>query len=326
MPETILTIGDPHFQVSNLPIIDDYIESVLTVLKEHKVTLCVILGDLLHTHEKVHAMVQNKAIDFVQKVSSNCPTIVIVGNHDMINNSQFLTENHWMNVMKPYTGIEIVDKGLVLPTDIGDLYFCPYVYPGRFIEALNTISPDWCNARMIFAHQEINGCKSGAYEMTGGDEWKEEYPYLVSGHIHDRQRLGPNMFYPGSSMQHAFGESASKTVTVWNITQDTITHTEVSLGMRRKRIIRLDLQGIEEYVPPGNEDIRINVKATPAEIKRFKKSKKYKSLIDQKVKIMFKPITEETCTPVDNELPFDTLLRKECEKDSELSTLYKTYF
>ena len=41
-------------------------------------------------------------------------TYILVGNHDMINNQQFLTDNHWMNGLKQWDNIVIVDHPVQL--------------------------------------------------------------------------------------------------------------------------------------------------------------------------------------------------------------------
>ena len=35
---------------------------------------------------------------------------VLVGNHDYINNSQYLSGNHWMTVFKGWENVKVVDK------------------------------------------------------------------------------------------------------------------------------------------------------------------------------------------------------------------------
>ena len=41
-------------------------------------------------------------------------TYILVGNHDLINNQQFLSTNHWMNALKDWPNIFIVDKPTTL--------------------------------------------------------------------------------------------------------------------------------------------------------------------------------------------------------------------
>ena len=64
----ILAIGDPHFQVSNILEVDLFINKIEKLVKDEKPDLCVILGDLLHTHERLHTTALNKAYEFVEKM------------------------------------------------------------------------------------------------------------------------------------------------------------------------------------------------------------------------------------------------------------------
>ena len=77
--------------------------------------------------------------------------------------------------------------------------------PGRFHEALGT--KKWTDATCIWAHQEFYGCKMGAIVSVEGDKWDLHSPLVISGHIHSKQRPQENVYYSGSAMQHAFGES-----------------------------------------------------------------------------------------------------------------------
>ena len=47
----------------------------------------------------------------------------------------------------------------------------------------------------------------GAIISVEGDKWSLKFPNVISGHIHERQIPQKNIYYPGSAMQHAFGES-----------------------------------------------------------------------------------------------------------------------
>jgi len=126
------------------------------------------------------------------------------------NNQQFLTDNHWLNCLKKWKNVVIVDRPVTETIDDELFVFCPYVFPGRFTEALNTLDIDWKNASGIFAHQEFAGCKMGAIVSVEGDKWPVDNPYVISGHIHSKQIIQENIYYTGSAMQHAFGESEKK--------------------------------------------------------------------------------------------------------------------
>ena len=63
--------------------------------------------------EKFNQPLNSWNVSNVKNMSKIAPTIVIVGNHDLINNQQFLTENHWMNAMKQWDNVTVCDDVFV---------------------------------------------------------------------------------------------------------------------------------------------------------------------------------------------------------------------
>jgi len=288
---TSIFIGDPHFQVGNIPEVDIFLEKITKLAEERKPDFIVIGGDILHTHERLHTTALNKAYELVDKMRKISYTYVLVGNHDLENNQQFLTERHWMNGMKEWENVSIVDKTICNYINNEKFVFVPYVPPGRFQDALNVLSETWSDASCIFAHQEFAGCKMGAIVSVEGDKWPEDYPEIISGHIHSRQIPQPNIYYTGSAMQHAFGESEKNIIAclTFNI-EGTYEKDEVDLCMPRKKIIYKDVKELEDYVPTETEDkVKVTVSGEYEEFKALKKTKKYKQLIKEGVKVVFKP-------------------------------------
>jgi DNA repair exonuclease SbcCD nuclease subunit len=340
---TILTIGDPHFQVTNIPDVELFIDKVRTVALLHNPTLIICLGDLLHDHEKLHTTPLNFAYAFIHAMRAIAPTVVLVGNHDYINNQQFLTENHWMNGMKewgsPHSGgapyqVTIADKVLHQTINGNHFVFCPYVPVGRFKEALNTSETDWTNATIIFAHQEFYNCNMGATVSLTGDTWDEENPMVISGHIHICQKLQSNVYYPGSSMQQSFGEADRKIVTFVTITNGAsrplIELEEINLKLPRKENIKLDIDDLDEWnIPDTNDQLKLTIEGTYDSFKTLKKTPKYKELISKGIKIALKP----TKIDRENRLPdackcdsnFHSILSElvTCEQDGYLNQVYE---
>lgn len=284
----VLCIGDPHFRVENITEIEEFMHKLIPLIKDKTPDFIVVLGDLLHTHERLHTIALNKAYEFINELRQLAKTFVLVGNHDYIQNQQFLTENHWMNGMKEWENVVIVDK----VTHHKGFVFSPYVPPGRFEEALATLTEyDWKTASCIFAHQEFFGCKMGAIISVDGDKWNEDFPLVVSGHIHSKQQPQSNIYYTGSAMQHAFGESEENIIAVIDFSTDgTYTIDEVDLELKRKRIVYMDMDRIEDFKVRGGEkdDIKISLTGNYDEFKAFKKGEVYKSLVEEGVKVVFK--------------------------------------
>ena len=329
----VIFIGDPHFQVTNINEVELFIDRITELVDKRKPDVIVIGGDLLHTHERLHTIALNKAYEFVDSMRKRTKTYVLVGNHDYIQNQQFLTDNHWMNAMKDWDNTVIVDDVIIETINNEKLVFIPYVPPGRFEEALNTKGNDWKNASCIFAHQEFYGCKMGAIISEEGDKWSLDYPYVISGHIHSRQIPQANIYYSGSAMQHAFGESENNIIACVNVCNRKYELDEVDLSLPRKKIVYMDVESVDDYIIPSetSDQIKVSISGNYNEFKSLKKTKKYKDMLNKGIKVVFKPKRLEVVEDVSKELEdervefmsiLDTIVKK--ENNTYLTDVYKT--
>lgn len=323
----VLCIGDPHFRVDNIMEIDQFISKLIPLISEKNPDFIVVLGDLLHTHERLHTIALNKAYEFINKLRAYAKTFVLVGNHDYIQNQQFLTENHWMNGMKEWENVTIVDTVVAYENFV----FCPYVPPGRFEEALNTNQLcDWQKSTCIFAHQEFYGCKMGAIISVEGDKWDENLPFIVSGHIHSKQMPQSNIYYTGSAMQHAFGESEQNIIPIFNFNKDgTYTLEEIDLELKRKKIVYMTMDSIESFSQSRcSDELKIMLSGNYDEFKAFKKGEKYKKLTQDGIKVAFKidKKVEEELEAKRSKITeggFTEILRELSSSDKEVLKLYE---
>lgn len=293
-----LVIGDPHFKHnSDVTESEEYVKNIVNIALENSPTFIVILGDILDTHEIVRVQPHNLAEKFIEGLSEIAHTYVLIGNHDYINNSQFLTTNHIFGPFKKWSNLTIVDQ--VVGVYIEDRYFVfvPYVPVGRFQEALDTLVKDgetWEFADCIFAHQEFRNCKprnkDNTFKSKVGDVWDEDYPLIISGHIHKAQNVGPNIKYPGNSQQHSYLENANKYVWIveWSENTDDETSTEpkitkIATGIKKKKAINMNVADIKgksiDYFDEYNSfHLQVNLVGTSAEFNNFKSSKLYADL------------------------------------------------
>lgn len=329
-PVSCLAIGDLHFTVSNIAQAKELITKIDKLVKQVAPTFIVLLGDTLHTHEKIHIAPLKMATKFITLLASKLPVYIIIGNHDYINNSQFLTDNHSFNSFKKIKNVVVCDKPKDKTIGGHHFVFCPYVAPGRFEEALTTTlgDSDWKSASCIFAHQEFYGCQlNPVVNSLDGDVWPEEYPTVVSGHIHDEQRLSENIYYPGSCMQCSFGEKETKIVAL--LTFDPFTIQRVNLEMKRKKIVYLDIDKANAYHAPENAIVKLVVKGQPDQFKVFRGCPDYKRLIEEGVIVSFSPVRceEHETTPVAQKnfmVIFSDMIEE--EKDSRIKGYVKEAF
>jgi DNA repair exonuclease SbcCD nuclease subunit len=294
---TILCIGDQHIQTNNLSNIDRFISKLKELIESKRPDHVVFLGDLLHHHEKVNTHCLNKAYELIEMVRLLCDDVyILVGNHDMINQVQFLTDKHWLNGMKEWEGLTVVDQTMVRILDNKKITFIPFVEPGRFVEALNTVE-GWEDSSLIFAHQEFRGCKMGAITSVTGDAWSSEYPCVISGHIHDYQRVGDNIFYPGSALQHSFADVRKKILVIVDVTRHPVGSNnsyeceEFNLDLPKKIQIQSDIDDIDNisFDDETNleDSVKLSVSGNVNDFKAFQKTSKFKELKKKGVKIAF---------------------------------------
>src|SRR5436305_10563098 len=180
-PITVLVIGDPHFKISNVCDTDLMVESIIRIATERHPDIIVVLGDILDRHENIHVSPLTRSIKFLTSLMTIAPTYALIGNHDLKNNKQFLSDEHPFTALKFLPGITIVDTTILTIIKNQTFVFVPYVPPGRFEEALNKCD-NWQTATCIFAHQEFKGAQMGAIVSTEGDSWLTSQPYVASGH------------------------------------------------------------------------------------------------------------------------------------------------
>ena len=293
----IVAIGDQHFKVDNIEEVNLYIEILTSYLRHSRPDVIILLGDLLDTHERIHTIPLNKACELVEKLRNIAKLYILVGNHDMINNKVFLEEHHWLTGLKGWLDVTVVDKVISEKFGGRKFVFCPYVYAGRFLEALNTLENDtWEDADCIFAHQEFYGCKMGAFLSEDGDKWSLDYPPVVSGHIHSNQMPQANIYYPGSSLPVAFGETTRSIYAMLTFVDGKVGYVldEMELDLPKKRIIYTSMDEINDkdldvvLRTDTKDKIKLSVSGDYVDYKIFKDTQKFKDLIDKGVKVIFK--------------------------------------
>ena len=276
----------------------------LVKIAQHiKPKFIVLLGDILHTHEKIHVSPLMGAEKLVRLMSEIAPTFVIIGNHDRPNNSTYMTNDHAFNAMKQWPNTYIVDDKVV-DANIGGyrFLFVPYVFPSLFMSTLTHEEKGVPNplerTTAIFCHQEFLNAKMGMIESRVGDPWDKNNPLIISGHIHDYDRLQPNLIYIGTPMQHGFATAGDKTVSLFTFSKinnvENWTEDRIDLGMIKKIIVYITPEQIHNYEPQEDKLIKLTIRGDTASIAAVRKLDKIKELRKMGINISFKIVKDTT--------------------------------
>lgn len=264
----IFVLGDPHFKKNNTHIFEQICSEILSIVEEKKPDLCICLGDTLDTHDRIYLRAQSMATRFFINIAEKCPLVILIGNHDRENNSDFMSNIHPFVGLECHKNIKIVYESIRENRNGFDIIYVPYVPPGKFYDALEHVDyypsqykkyPD-----IIFCHQEFKGCNMGTITSTKGDIWSTDFPVVISGHIHEYQIL-PNILYVGTFLQQNYGENENKAVMMMHLedikdpTKETfhnIQFERITLKTSPKRkTIHLTFDSLPDFnkvIPPDN--------------------------------------------------------------------------
>ncbi len=309
----LFCIGDPHIRIQDEEDVNEYLNKLEIALSNiPDLDYIIILGDILHNHETLHTESLNLAIQFFKCCKKYAKTFCLVGNHDYTNNSSFLKQNHWLNVCKEWDiNFIVIDKPETIIKRGLQFTLCPYVPDGLFLKALNEYADNWKQSQVIFSHQLLNGAKMGSIIAENIEEWEDDYPLLINGHIHSKQKVKHNFYCLGSSRYIGYGDLGKKScmlITIVNEEENEeennevspiINLKEISLGLKSKECITIILteDSIEHLLshPKLNKpnltknNTKIIFKGTQELLKSFKNTSIYKQCLQTFHKIIFKP-------------------------------------
>ena len=294
----VLVIGDLHCKTSNIR------DSLILEAKLNKllvkcpVDAIILLGDIGDYHDRMPLYAWQSIVRIIRAISNHTKLFILMGNHDMINNKQYLTADHFYNVFKLFemgNDITVVDKPLIMSLSSEELLLMPYVPPGRFLEAIKTTGKELKDFTTIFAHQEFFGAQLGAIESRVGDKYPTDGPMVISGHVHGRSNPNgqKNILYMNTPMNTAFGDGNKSTVSIFTFSgRPPPTEMLVNLGMPKKVTLSMDVKSFMKFEMESPDDhYRIKVIDKKIKISKLRQTDKYLE-IKQKAKVLLKPTDE----------------------------------
>lgn len=321
-----LVVGDPHLRTDCLDICELFCNQIKEIIMDNKYDYAIILGDVLHNHEKINTTVLNMAVNLFEFISKKTKLYVIVGNHDYINNSQFLTSNHWMNCLNGYENIHIVDNVVKVIHDQHKFVLCPYVPNGRLEDALNNID-NWKNVDIVFAHQELRSVKlnTNGRISTTGDIWYKNYPTIISGHIHHKQKID-NIIYTGSSLPTSFSDSDKKYVLHFTLNNDeNYVEKYILLNIPTKVTTHITANSLKSIDHDLNSNNRIIIEGVSTDFESVEIKQCIKNLEKNGVTIVKRVKENKKMPDVLNSNDFHTQLKSLIAEETNNDDLLKLY-
>ena len=361
----VLVCGDTHFKAENAVEIEAFIEKFNVAARRLQPDVIVLLGDTLDSHGRISMQALKMAVDFFKMAASYAPVYALIGNHDRIGNTDFMSDIHPFVGLEGYPNLVIVHKAMSCTIKgrngaEASFIFVPYVAPGRLVEALDTLElPDleeegWRSPSVdiIFAHQEIRGVQMGPIKSTEGDLWDPHWPLLCSGHIHDAQKLQENVLYVGTPYQATYSESPHKAISLFEVNTLTyddarllkevsydglvsdkdirVKYTRISLGLPMKRTIYLPVSELGNFQLKDNEKVKLILSGSTGELKAAQKSRAFTELTKRGVRVALAPQAEaaqkRNLDPERPQQSYLSVFREKVSHNKELRELFDSLF
>lgn len=179
-----------------------YYNTFFPYLKEHNITTCIHLGDIVDRRKYINYVTARHLKNFIEQFDKDGIDFrVIVGNHDTAfkNTNEYNSMNelygHSKFSMKFYSEPEeAVFDGLKIA-------MLPWVCSGNYEESMNFIEKT--DAQILFGHLEIQGFEMyrGAVNDHGfSTNIFDKFDMVMSGHFHHKSSRG-NINYLGSPFE-----------------------------------------------------------------------------------------------------------------------------
>lgn len=225
-PKNIVSDDNIHLRYETMMNnIYKHIESI-----NYKACVTVITGDLLNNNDQGSPDLIKTCIQFINKLGEYMPVIIIAGNHDY----NHTTQKTWFDVLDAATNDNVhflsesgfyilkakINKLLIGFQAITDKYYS-FFYENQNISSVKHLYN--CKRAIALFHGNVAGCKMKSktwnYDESEYNEnssnpdyninkhWMKEYDLVLLGHIHERQKIEPNIYYAGSTIQRTFAES-----------------------------------------------------------------------------------------------------------------------
>lgn len=318
----LLAIGDIHCKANNVRDCRILEEKLNILLRKVRVNDVVLLGDFGDGHDRMNLHSWISIVRLSRLISRFAHLWIIIGNHDVTNNREFLTKDHFFAVFSRF-GIEnitIVDEPKILDLYWGNILMVPYVPPGRFLEAIKTTDRSLESFKCIFAHQEFYGAQLGVKRSEVGDKYPIGGPPVFSGHIHGRGHPNnqKNITYLDTPMNNSFGESNTSTVSLFSIDSNTGALSEqiINLGMPKRITIDIDVADFHGLKLDDGNHYRINISGKKEQLSKLQKTDEYK-IIKEKAKVNLKPAEEYVDRKQLSTKSFFEILNDQINKDTE---------
>lgn len=233
MAKKLLIVGDCHCSSKTLKDVEYAFKQITKTIKKFSVDVICLAGDIFDLHANIKSESLNFFIAYMRRwlnKFSDLKIILIVGNHDFINNNIYCTDQHFLNSFKEWERVTVVDYPQEYQIGESRLALFPYIPEGRYFEAHQEYLDGSFDFNLFISHQTFRGGKmDNGIPSETSDVWAPNYPQQISGHLHTPHQVADNLIYIGSLIHCKHSEEGVKRLLLVELDKKELDISEIEL-------------------------------------------------------------------------------------------------
>lgn len=321
----VLCIGDLHIKQDNYNNLNLFTKQILQVVDDENVDIICVMGDTLHSFEKIKLDSINLAFTFFSLLhEKNKKLFLLIGNHDYANNEEFLSSRHAFNSMKLWSNTYVIDTVTEFIFNDLKFVFLPYIKDGRVIEALNmnNLQAPYSNITAFFGHSDFFGSSIQKISKLKSDIWEKNWPLSVNGHLHKYEKCQDNLIFVGTPYQDSYGDTSMKSVSVFSFKKDCFVEKRIEILLPKKILLHMTCEEFLKFENNGSDEIKIKLHGEKKEIERVLELKKNM----ENVKIEKKYTDKKIFEYVEKRFSFKERVILEVKKNPKIEKIFNELF
>jgi exonuclease SbcD len=278
-----IIITDTHLHKDNIDQVKDIFRQTIELCLDRGIKKIFHAGDIFTSRTGQPLAVLLAWHDILEMVGSKLiEMIAIPGNHDK---TDLESENSFLDPFSSHLNFNVFTKQTLIFEDKINICMLPYFKEtGSYLDKLSIlnsmIETQGKKVNILITHTSVTGVRNNDGSQVDGpvssDLFKKFHSVFV-GHYHNKQKVGNNIYYIGSSHPQNYGEDNDKGVTVLN---DDGSHEFIKLSFPEYHkyeinIEKLDaktIKQLKEEKNKSNDNIRIILTGDSNKLKSFDRS------------------------------------------------------
>lgn len=268
-----IALTDTHLNEKNIESNVGVFKQAIDFAKKNNITQIQHFGDVFDSRKAQPLVVLNAFSEILEEFRINeIKLCVIAGNHDKV---WYASAHNFIEPFNTHPWLDLTWLSSRRQQD-GIIVDCiPFFADEEYSQELKGRKEAGKGVRVLYTHIGITGAVMNngvAVETSLSLKDFSHYDAVYIGHYHDAQSLNSKVHYVGASLQHNFGESEYKGLTV---IYDDLSFETIPLDFPRyiKKeidVAELDLKEIKAFKEEHkNDKVRIVLTGKKEELKSF---------------------------------------------------------